>query len=220
MKTFIKFVSPEEGEPELPNYEEWEEKCYVQLMNYREIPADGGDIAAGTNSEQQVSIKQDMKSNAGRASQLSARDSQISQTESQKQLALYEKFEYDAIPKNVILMNQYNDTNEYTMLIQHSEASFNVRRTIAEKARSFWKELKGESVNAVIGATAHKQRILESKFEELVENELGWKRGEQYEDQNIKITFNTFLLPDDARLVDPNAKESEIGDIPEARENE
>ena len=36
MKTFVRFVTPEEGESAEPNYEEWDEKCYIQLMNFRE----------------------------------------------------------------------------------------------------------------------------------------------------------------------------------------
>lgn len=45
MKTFIKFVKPEEGEPEQPNYEEWDEKCFIRLHNYRELVLnDAGEI--------------------------------------------------------------------------------------------------------------------------------------------------------------------------------
>ena len=100
------------------------------------------------------------------------------------------------------------------------EAPFIVRKHIAEKAKAFWKELKDVSVNAVLGTTAAKQKILENNFEKVVDVTLGWKKGEQYEDQNLKITFNTFLLPDDRRLDSPNGSTSKKVPIPEAREEE
>ena len=110
------------------------------------------------------------------------------------------------------------------MLVQHQEAPFFVRKQIAEKAKAYWKELKDVNLAAVIGATAPKQNLLQHRFEQLVENKLGWMKGEQYEDQNLKITFNTFLLQDDARLEDPDEKKSESQpkkeDIPEAKEEE
>ena len=53
MKTFIKFVKPEEGEPEVTNYEEWAEKCFIKVLNYRELVLnEAGEIveAAATSS--------------------------------------------------------------------------------------------------------------------------------------------------------------------------
>ena len=75
-------------------------------------------------------------------------------------------------------------------------------------------------MNAVLGTTAAKQKILENTFDKVVDVTLGWKKGEQYEDQNLKITFNTFLLPDDRRLDSPNGSTSKKVTIPEAREEE
>ena len=95
-----------------------------------------------------------------------------------------------------------------------------MRKHIAEKAKAFWKELKDVSIHAVLGATAAKQKILENTFDRVVDVTLGWKKGEQYEDQNLRITFNTFLLPDDKRLDSPNASTSKKLPIPEAREEE
>lgn len=106
------------------------------------------------------------------------------------------------------------------MMLQHSEAPFIVRKHITEKAKAFWKELKDVSVQAVLGTTAAKSKILDSNFEKVVDVTLGWKKGEQYEDQNLKITFNTFLLPDDRRLDSPNGSTSKKVPIPEAREEE
>ena len=40
-----------------------------------------------------------------------------------------------------------------------------MRKHIAEKAKAFWKELKEVSVQAVLGTTAAKQKILEAKFD-------------------------------------------------------
>ena len=81
MKTFIRFIKPEEGEPELPNYDEWEEKCYIKIHNYRELLLnDAGEIVEATASVGEVEKKSnipDKKSNmnvgkdGGRNSQLS-----------------------------------------------------------------------------------------------------------------------------------------------------
>ena len=57
-----------------------------------------------------------------------------------------------------------------------------MRKHIAEKAKAFWKELKDVSVQAVLGTTAAKSKILDSNFEKVVDVTLGWKKGEQYED--------------------------------------
>ena len=37
MKTFIGFVTPEEGEPEMQDFAAWEEKAFVRVRNFREM---------------------------------------------------------------------------------------------------------------------------------------------------------------------------------------
>jgi hypothetical protein len=37
MKTFISFVTPEEGEPETQDFTTWEEKAFVRVRNFREM---------------------------------------------------------------------------------------------------------------------------------------------------------------------------------------
>ena len=61
----------------------------------------------------------------------------------------------------------------------------------------------------ILGASAAKQKILEDQFDKHVDETLDWKSGEQYEDPNVRITFKTFLLKNDKRLEDSEAKKKE-----------
>ena len=75
-----------------------------------------------------------------------------------------------------------------------------VRKQILEKAKNYWKEAKEVTSNHVLGMTSLKQKQLDSRFEEHCIKELGYELGEQFEDQNMRVTFKTFLKQDDARL--------------------
>ena len=68
------------------------------------------------------------------------------------------------------------------MMVQHTEAPYHVRRSITEKAKAHFKELRDVTINAVVGATNYKQKILEDKFDTMVDEKLGWKNGEQYDE--------------------------------------
>ena len=47
MKTFVKFIVPEEEEPDEINFEEWDEKCFITVQNYREMHVnEAGDLVA------------------------------------------------------------------------------------------------------------------------------------------------------------------------------
>lgn len=85
-------------------------------------------------------------------------------------------------------------------MVQHCEAVYMVRKAILEKAKTFWKEAKDLNTNYVLGMTSTKQKQLDNKFEEHCIRELGYQLGEQYEDQNMRVTFKTFLKADDPRL--------------------
>ena len=75
-----------------------------------------------------------------------------------------------------------------------------VRKQILERAKNFWKEAKEINTNMVLGMTAQKQRLLDTKFEDHCILELGYQLGEQFEDQNMRVTFKTFLKAEDPRL--------------------
>ena len=133
-------------------------------------------------------------------------ETNMSQTSSVKALAQFEKFDFESIPKNVTITNPYNQQNDVTLLIQHSEATYAIRKFIAEKAKAFFPQLKDVSLIGILGATAAKQKILEDQFDRQVDETLGWKSGDQYEDPNVRITFKTFLLKNDKRLIDEEAE--------------
>jgi len=64
-----------------------------------------------------------------------------------------------------------------------------------------FKEAKECNLNMCLGMTANKQRKLNTIFEEHLVDALKWDKGEQFKDQNVKITFNTFLKLNDPRCV-------------------
>lgn len=75
-----------------------------------------------------------------------------------------------------------------------------IRKHIMEKAKNFWKDAKETSTNMALGVTSMKQKAIDQKFETHCIQELGYELGEQYEDQNMRVTFKTFLKADDPRL--------------------
>ena len=75
-----------------------------------------------------------------------------------------------------------------------------VRKAIIDKAKAHWKELAVLNSNHVLGSTSIVQKQMDTKFEEHCIKELGYELGEQYEDQNMRVTFKTFLKHEDPRL--------------------
>lgn len=80
MKTFVRFVISEKEKPEEEKekpadeesedpYEEWEEKCYIRLNNFRELTLnEAGEIVEAAGSNPLSAPVVDKKSNAGRNS--------------------------------------------------------------------------------------------------------------------------------------------------------
>ena len=68
-----------------------------------------------------------------------------------------------------------------------------MRRTLIEVARRHFKELDKLNMNAVLGHTAQKSRQLDERFEDYIVRHLKFGRGCQYNDRNMRITWNTFL---------------------------
>ena len=92
------------------------------------------------------------------------------------------------------------DVMEGSLLVQHSEAAYGIKKYIVDRAKNHWKELREINSNHVLGASVKKQELLDKKFEEHITQNLGWQLGEQYTDMNTNIIFNTFLMQDDPRL--------------------
>ncbi len=71
------------------------------------------------------------------------------------------------------------------------------------------------SHNQLLGMLEKKSKLLEERFEEYVNRELNFGLGQKFEDQNLKIIFNTFLKENDplvdqtvlASLVEPEEPE-------------
>ena len=129
-----------------------------------------------------------------------------SDSSSQKALRMIETFEIERLsPKVIILHPQHTDPEgiiQGTLLVQHNEAVFFLRRHIIEKAKNFWKEGKDMNTNNALGLTAIKQKYLDNTFEKYLVDKFGFELGEQFDDQNMRVTFKTFLKKEDFRLLE------------------
>lgn len=205
LKQFAQLLIPGEGESPLPDYAALDEKCLVKLSNFREPvvqdPA-GGEGGVGTSQVLNGSVlSKDQQTNKASADpgHVSAHD-EASETSSQRALKLIETFELEKLSPKVIVMRAANEGHEGNLMVQNCEAVYFVRKHILEKAKLFWKEAKDANTNYILGMTSQKQRQLDTRFEQHVISRLGWQLGEQFEDQNVRLTFNTFLKENDPRL--------------------
>lgn len=137
--------------------------------------------------------------NAGDAEKDSKMET-LSETSSQRAIKQIEAFEVEKLSQKLIMLKPVHEAFEGNCMVQHSEAVYMVRKQILERAKNHWKEAKEVVTNHVLGMTSLRQKQLDAKFEEHCIKELGYELGEQFEDQNMRVTFKTFLKADDARL--------------------
>jgi len=64
---------------------------------------------------------------------------------------------------------------------------------VIDVAKRHFKELEKLNMNAVLAHTAQKSRQLDERFEDHIIRSLKYGRGQQHNDRNMKVTFNTFL---------------------------
>ena len=83
----------------------------------------------------------------------------------------------------MILVKPTNaDVFEGTLMVQHNEAVYQVRKQILERAKNFWKEAKDMPTNQALGLSSLKQKNIDGMFEKECIDKLGYELGEQYED--------------------------------------
>lgn len=190
------------------NYADLDEKCLVKLSNYREPvvndPAGADPAVATSQAMNQSVLSKDQHASkasaAGDGQGAASQHEEVSETSSQRAIKLIEAFELEKLSPKIILLRATNEGHEGSLMVQHCEAVFFLRKHILEKAKAFWKEAKDGNTNYMLGMTMQKQRQLDTRFEEYVLQQLGWQVGEQFEDQNVRLTFNTFLKENDPRL--------------------
>ena len=51
LKSFLKLVTPLEDEPAIPDYEEFDEKCFIRLKNYRDPTMIGVEASIETTGD-------------------------------------------------------------------------------------------------------------------------------------------------------------------------
>jgi len=118
-------------------------------------------------------------------------------------------FELERIPSKTPILQPLNPTAEINMLVHHSEIVSFIRKYVIDKVKATWptqfKELKDN--NSILGSLEKKSKVLDERFEEFVNEKLSFGRGQMFEDERIKIIFNTFLRENDP-LVDEDVLES------------
>lgn len=185
-----------------PDYEAADEKCLVRLQNYRE-PVNHDVIsepAAVNNSTMSKDHHQSKVSVDKGEADGSQKMETVSDTSSQRATRQIDNFEIEKLSQKVILLRPQAESFEGTLMLQHNEAVYFIRRHIIEKAKLFWKEGKDVHTNHVLGLTSVKQKAIDEAYEKQCIDTLGYALGEQYEDQNMRVTFKTFLQQDDKRL--------------------
>ena len=106
----------------------------------------------------------------------------VSDTSSQRAIKQIEAFELDKLSQKIIMLKPQNPEHEGTLMVQHSEAVYMLRRHIIEKAKNFWKDAKECNTNYAVGLTALKQKHLDAAFEQRCIDQFGYEKGEQFED--------------------------------------
>lgn len=80
----------------------------------------------------------------------------------------------------------------------HSEAAYAVRKLFIEHAKKQFAELEKAETNAILTHSHHHHyKQVEERFEDEFLKKYGYNRGGQYKDQNVRITFKTFLEGDE-----------------------
>lgn len=189
----IKYAQPETLEedqtwpyPEDPcDYNNWGEKMYVKVQNYKEPE---GSLPV---EDKPLDKKAQMLKEAEKA-KLAA---QAAETDPNAE----PPFEIEKFSNKIMVIPCLNGVAP--AFVHHTDASHFIRKAIVERAAKVWsKDLKEMHLNQILGHCAGKSKALEEKMMEYVEQKLEWGSGQCFEDQNIKIIFNTFLKENDYRV--------------------
>ena len=108
IKSFVKLTAPLEDEPAVLNYEEFDEKAFVRLMNYRDPPVIDDAPAIDTTSRASVSKQPGELKPSGSQEELKSQEGAVSETASQKELRTIESFVFELVPPKIIMLNPIN----------------------------------------------------------------------------------------------------------------
>lgn len=188
-----KYARPEDAEtwpyPEDPSdYSFWGEKMYVKVQNYKEPEGH-----AVVEDSKPLDKKAQMLKDAEKA-KLAAQAAEMDPNQEPP-------FEIERISHKIMVIPCMSNAAQIPVFVHHTDASHFIRRAIVERAAKVWaKDLKEMHLNQILGHCAQKGKALEDKMMEFVDQRLEWGSGQSYEDQNIKIIFNTFLKSNDFRV--------------------
>jgi hypothetical protein len=82
--------------------------------------------------------------------------------------------------------------------LYHSEAAYAVRKLFIEHAKKQFAELEKAETSAILTHSHHHHyKQVEERFEDEFLKKYGYNKGGQFKDQNVRITFKTFLEGDE-----------------------
>ena len=78
-------------------------------------------------------------------------------------------------------------------MVYHAEGVYSLRRVLIDQAKKTIKELEKCDMNQILIHSAQRTKMLDDRFEEMMIRNQGYGRGCQFSDQNMRITYKTFL---------------------------
>ena len=175
------------------------EKAYIRLNNYRELTIEKNnsaiDVAMETavpdnlnksNQRPQTALSGNSRKSGKTKSQRSGKSMRDSQADS-------EDFVYEKLPKQATFIDTVHYNHEFSVIVQHTEACYFVRKSIIEAAKHHWKELANVNTNNVLNHISVKQRTLDKKMDDHLFAFADFGLGGAYSDKNVRILYKTFL---------------------------
>lgn len=152
-------------------YDEAAEQALVKLCNYREPAPEGAPAADAAAAE--------------------------GEQPAEEAEAPEETFRPEAIPLKIPMAKCKTETG-ISVAMYHSEAAYSVRRYLIEHAKKQFPELEKAETNAILTHSHHHHyKQVEERFEDEFLKKYGYNKGGQFSDQNVRITFKTFLEGDE-----------------------
>ena len=108
-----------------------------------------------------------------------------------------ETFKPEVVNLKIPMAKQKTDTG-LSIAMYHSEAAYSVRKHFIEHAKKQFPELEKAETNAILTHSYHHHyKQIEERFEDEFLKKYGYNKGGQFTDQNVRITFKTFLEGDE-----------------------
>lgn len=174
-------------------FEDFEEKCLLNLINYK----DPEEEKHAPVVEQQL-LKATSKASIKDNSKAQNTENTMQTIESARDDLVH----FERLSNKLIMVSPTKSSN-LVMIVHHQDASFSIKKAIFDRAKSFWKEnLADIQLNVMLTFAKDHQEALAERFNQSLIKE-DFNLGCQHEDEKIgTITYKTFLKENDPRLRD------------------